>query len=70
MHMKNHLLQTKKKFLPGTIIFDHPFIGVHAEIPPCGSTENVDVICVKRKFEFSCDAVIEKARSQPSQRSR
>lgn len=52
------------------MIFDHPFIGVHAEIPPFGSTENVDVVCVEiRKFEFSCDDAIERALSQPSQRS-
>lgn len=48
------------------MIFDHPFIGVHAEIPPFGSTENVDVI---RKLEFSCNDAIERALSQPSQRS-
>lgn len=50
------------------MIFDHPFMGVHAEIPPFGSTENVDV-CVIRKLEFSCDDAIERALSQPSQRS-
>lgn len=51
------------------MIFDHPFMGVHAEIPPFGSTENVDVVCVIRKLEFSCDDAIERALSQPSQRS-
>lgn len=42
--------------MPGTIILDHPFIGLHADNPPSGSYENVDVLCLTRIFELSCDS--------------